>query len=291
TAEKWLQEEGVSLQSLKEKIDGEERPASIPLPGLRASLNVSLEKITKKTDNVIGILPGSDPQLKKENIVIGAHYDHLGLGYFGTRDSRSEGEIHNGADDNASGIAVILNLAERLSRHPEGLPRTIVFVAFTGEERGIYGSKHYVSHPRFPIGSTKAMINLDMVGRMKENRLTVRGVGTAKEFRQWISDAGQELGIEIVPSQGGIGRSDHISFYKKNIPVLHFFTGTHKDYHRPTDDWEKLNTEGMAKVSDLVLNIAEKIGSAKELLTFVRVPPTPPRSGPPHASPPPTPDP
>ena len=290
TVEKWLQEENVSLREQKEKIDREEKPASTPLPDLRVSLNVALEKITKKTDNVIGILPGSDPQLKEENIVIGAHYDHLGLGYFGTRGTRYEGEIHNGADDNASGTALILNLAERLSRYPDRLPRTIVFVAFTGEERGVYGSRHYVSHPRFPIESTKVMINLDMVGRMKDNRVTARGTGTAKEFPGLLTEAGQELGLEI-RSPRGIGRSDHISFYKKNIPVLHFFTGSHKDYHRPTDDWEKLNIEGMAKVSDLVLTIVEKIGSAKKHLTFLRDPPTSTHSGASPASPHPTPDP
>ncbi|MBI4490323.1 MAG: M20/M25/M40 family metallo-hydrolase, partial [Deltaproteobacteria bacterium] len=277
SVEKWLQEKGVSLSAFKEKIDLEERPASISLAGLRASLNVSLEKITTKTDNVIGILPGSDPQLKEENIVIGAHYDHLGLGYFGTRDTSTEGQIHNGADDNASGTAVVLNLAERLSRHPGRTPRTIVFVAFTGEELGLYGSRHYVTHSPFPIASTRAMINLDMVGRLKDNRVTVFGLDTVKEFVSLVTEVGKETGIEIRPSSRGIGRSDHVSFYNKNIPVLHFFTGSHNDYHRPTDDWEKLNTEGMAKVSDLILTTVKKIASAKEPLTFVRVPSPPAR--------------
>ncbi|MGH7774589.1 MAG: M28 family peptidase [Candidatus Binatia bacterium] len=276
--EKWLQEEGASLSQLKQKIDSQEKPASISVPGLRVSLNVALEKITKKTDNVIGILPGSDPQSKDENIVIGAHYDHIGLGYFGTRDATTEGQIHNGADDNASGTAVILDLAQRLSSLPNRLPRTIVFVAFTGEELGLYGSRHYVTHPSFPIQSTKAMINLDMVGRLRENQLTVFGTGTAKEFDNWMTEAGKKLGIEIKPSARGVGRSDHTSFYNKNIPVLHFFTGTHNDYHRPTDDWEKLNIEGMSRVSDLVLGTVERIASAKEPLTFVRLPSTPARS-------------
>lgn len=277
-AEKRLQEAGVSLRELKEKIDQEEKPASTILPGLRAALHVTLEKITKKTENVVGILLGSDPQLKEENIVIGAHYDHIGLGYFGTRDFSTEGQIHNGADDNASGTAVVLELAERLSRRPQKLPRTIVFVAFTGEELGTYGSKHYVSSPPFPIGSTKAMINLDMVGRMRDNRVTATGIDTAKEFRAIVTAAGKEFGTEVSPSPGGIGRSDHASFYNKSIPVLHFYTGSHEDYHRPTDDWEKLNIEGMAKISDVVLAVVEKIASSKEPPTFVHAPSSQPRS-------------
>lgn len=270
--ERWFQEEGVSLAELKEKIDREEKPASLPLPRLKASLHVILEQITTKTDNVIGILPGSDPRLKEEVIVIGAHYDHVGLGYFGTRDSSTEGQIHNGADDNASGTAALLSLAQRLSRLPERPSRTIVFAAFTGEELGLYGSRHFVSHPPFPITSTKAMVNLDMVGRMTDNRVTVAGIDSAKEFRELVTEAGQQLGVGIRPSTGRIGRSDHAPFYEKNIPVLHLYTGSHDDYHRPTDDWEKLNIEGMVKISDVVLSVIEKIASAKEPPTFVRLP-------------------
>ncbi len=277
-AEKRLQEAGVSLRELKEKIDQEEKPASIVLPGLRAALHIALQKITKKTENVVGILSGSDPQLKEENIVIGAHYDHIGLGYFGTRDATTKGQIHNGADDNASGTAVMMNLAERLSHRAQRLSRTIVFVAFTGEELGIHGSRHYVSSPPFPIGSTKTMINLDMVGRMKDNRLTAGGIDTAKEFRAIVTTAGKEFGTEIALSPRGIGGSDHVSFYNKNIPVLHFYTGSHEDYHRPTDNWEKLNIEGMAKISDVVLAVVEKIAASKEPPTFVHLSSTSPRS-------------
>jgi hypothetical protein len=277
--EKWFQEAGASLSELKEKIDREEKPASLPLPSLKVSAHVILEQITKKTDNVIGILPGSDPHLKEETIVIGAHYDHLGFGYFGTRDFSTQGEIHNGADDNGSGTAVLLTLAQRLSRLPERPMRTVVFAAFTGEELGLYGSRHFVAHPPFPITSTKAMVNLDMVGRMTDNRVTVSGIDSAKELRGWVTDAGQQLGVEIRPSTGRIGRSDHAPFYEKNIPVLHFYTGSHDDYHRPTDDWEKLNIEGMVRIGDLVLSVVKKIASAKEPPSFVRVPSPAARAG------------
>ncbi|MBI2211686.1 MAG: M28 family peptidase [Deltaproteobacteria bacterium] len=277
-AERRLEEAGVSLRELKERIDREEKPASTSLPGLRASLNVTLEKITKKTDNVIGVLPGSDPELKKENVVIGAHYDHIGLGYFGTRDTKAEGQIHNGADDNASGTAVLMNLAERLGARASRPARTIVFIAFTAEELGVLGSAHYVGHPLFPLASTKAMINLDMVGRMKDNRLTVAGVDTAKEFRPLVTQAGQEFGVEINLSSRAAGGSDHTPFYRKDIPVLHFYTGTHEDYHRPTDDWQKLNLQGMAKVSDVVLSVAERLAMSKEPPAFVHTPAGEPRS-------------
>jgi len=289
--ERWLQEKGFSLRDLRERIDREERPASMPLPGLKASLALTLEKITRKTENVIGILPGSDPELKNEFVVIGAHYDHLGLGHFGTLDTSAEGQIHNGADDNASGTAVLLSLARRLSQLPNRHPRTIIFTAFSGEELGVYGSRHYVTHPPFPLPSTRAMINLDMVGRMRDNRMTVFGVDTAREFRTWVQEVAQKIGIELRLIPGGIGRSDHVPFHHKGIPVLHFFTGIHEDYHRPTDDLERLNLEGMIKVSDLVFMTVEKIASAREPMTFVPLKPAPARPQPIPTSPLPAQDP
>jgi Zn-dependent M28 family amino/carboxypeptidase len=207
--------------------------------------------------------------LKQENIVVGAHYDHLGLGYFGTNDAGAEGQIHHGADDNASGTAVMLAAAAELSRAPVAPPRTVVFVAFTGEELGLHGSRHFVDHPPFPIASTKAMINLDMVGRMKDNHVTAAAVDSAKELRSLVGRAAG--GLEVAMRAGG-GGSDHVPFYNKEIPSLHFFTGTHPDYHRPTDTWEKLNIQGMAKISAMVVALVKEIGAVKEGLTFVKVP-------------------
>jgi Zn-dependent M28 family amino/carboxypeptidase len=222
----------------------------------------------KPTDNVIGVLPGADARLRKEAVVIGAHYDHIGLGYYGARDASSEGVIHNGADDNASGIAVLLELAKKFAAQKQ--PRTLVFVAFTGEELGLFGSRHYVDHPTVPMESTRAMINLDMVGRMRDRRVTVFGTATAKEFEDWVRRAGDGLGLQTATPPGQVGRSDSASFYAKDVPVLHFFTGTHEDYHRPGDDWEKLNVEGMALVSTMVQRTVEKIASAPEPLQFVK---------------------
>ena len=271
--EAWLHSQEISLTTLKERIDREGKPASMAVPGATARLQVSLQEVLQRTENVVAILPGADPSLNKENIVIGAHYDHLGFGHFGARERASEGQIHPGADDNASGTAVLLELARRLSQLPAKPARTVVFVAFSGEELGLYGSRHFVGHAPF-LSSTKAMINLDMVGRLRENRLTVFGARSGEKFSDIISEAARELGLEISQSDS-VGRSDHMSFYNKQIPVLHFFTGNHADYHRPTDTWEKLNIEGMGKISDLVLLSALRIADTREAPKFVSLPSRP----------------
>jgi hypothetical protein len=273
--EQWLEAKGVSLKALKEKIDREEKPASMNPPDAKATLQVNLEEIRQRTENVVGVLPGFDPVLKEESIVIGAHYDHIGFGHFGTRDTSTEGQIHHGADDNASGTAVLIDLARRLSQIEPKPARTIIFAAFSGEEVGLLGSRHYVHYPPKRISSTKAMLNLDMVGRLSENRLTVFGARSAKELSGIITEEARSLGLEITESDG-IGRSDHMSFYNKKIPSLHFFTGVHSDYHRPSDTWEKLKVDGMAKISDLVLATAQRVANAKEPLSFVSLPSRPP---------------
>ena len=273
-AEKWLAVRGVSLQALKEEIDREEKPASTALAGAKVALQVTLEEKRRSTDNVVAVLPGADPILKNEHVVVGAHYDHLGFGEFGALTAQAPGRIHHGADDNASGTAVLLDLARRLSQLQLKPARSIVFVAFSAEELGLYGSRHFVE--RWPaITSTKAMVNLDMVGRLRDNRLTVFGARSGKNLSAIVGAGARQLGLDINESDG-VGRSDHMSFYNKKIPVLHFFTGTHPDYHRPTDTWEKLNIEGMGKVSDLVLASVLRIANAKETIDFVSLPARPP---------------
>jgi hypothetical protein len=272
--EDWVKPRGVSLAELKEKIDRDEKPASTPLP-VRVSLTVTLEEIRRRADNVIGILPGADPAAAKENIVLGAHYDHLGLGHFGTADPRHTGRIHPGADDNASGTAVLLAAARQLSGSDPKPRRTLVFVAFSGEELGLHGSRRYVERPPFLVSATKAMLNLDMVGRLRKDRLTVFGTGSARELSGIVNEEGRRLGLEIAEGDG-IGRSDHMSFYNKQIPSLHFFTGTHSDYHRPSDTWDKLNADGMAKIAGLVAATARRIATSQEPLAFVSLPGRPP---------------
>jgi aminopeptidase YwaD len=276
--EKWLDAQGISLKPLKEKIDREEKPASQVLPATRVTLQVSLEEIRQRAENVVGVLPGSDPTLKDQTIVIGAHYDHVGFGHYGTRDSKAEGQIHYGADDNASGTAVLLQLAERLSRSQPKPARTIVFAAFSAEELGLFGSRHYVNYPPLSLSSTKAMLNLDMVGRLRDNRLTVFGTRSARELSAIVLEEAHKLGLQVDESDS-VGRSDHMSFYNRKVPALHFFTGSHPDYHRPSDTWEKLSIEGMVKVTELVGAIVQKVANAKEPLNFVSLPSRTPGGG------------
>ena len=255
------------------------------------------------TSNVIGILEGSDPNLKHEAIVIGAHYDHLG------RDTRfslasREGGIHYGADDNASGVAGIIELARILSSQKTKPRRSIVFIAFGGEEEGLLGSNYYVNHPVVPITNTVAMINLDMVGRLKNKNLIIGGVGTAPEWKSMIESANLWQGLTITaagnsnqnggrgmpvvvgangqtvvsddPSksfhltlnQDGFGPSDHSSFYTKQVPVLFFWTGTHEDYHKPSDTADKINYDGEVMILGMVAKIVREIDASDKRPTY-----------------------
>jgi len=241
------------------------------------SLTVNVNRIESPSFNVVGILQGSDPKLKNEVIVIGAHYDHLGLGGEGSLAPR-EGEIHHGADDNASGTAAVLELARMFTQGPKPR-RTIVFIAFSGEEEGLIGSNYYVNHPVVPLANTVAMINMDMIGRLKDQKLSIGGVGTAQEWRNEIkrtqdsftapqtvpASAGNHVStVNATPfaltlNEDGYGPSDHSSFYSKQIPVLFFWTGTHNDYHKPSDTAEKINYQGEARIISFVANIVRDI--------------------------------
>jgi aminopeptidase YwaD len=276
TAEQWFAAQGVSLNDLKDKIDREEKPASMGLTGSKLSIQVTLEEERERAENVVGILRGREPTGGREYLVIGAHYDHLGLGYYGARDQNAAGMIHHGADDNASGTSVLLHVARRLSQIEPKPARSIVFVAFSAEELGLYGSRHFVSSwPQ--LGRIKSMINLDMVGRLRDDRVTIFGVRSAPPFETIVGSGAKQLGLQTnLPD--GVGPSDHLSFYNKQIPVLHFFTGIHPDYHRPGDTWDKLNYPGMAQIGDLVLGSALAIAALPEVPKFVSLPSHPPAS-------------
>lgn len=226
--------------------------------------------------NVIGTLEGADPDLKREWVVVGAHYDHLGEG--GAPNSLAPGEraIHNGADDNASGVAAMLWAAERLARGPRP-PRSVAVVAFTGEESGLLGSAHYVKHPASGAEPIVAMINLDMVGRLSGGTLLVFGVGTAVEWSALLEPAASRAGVTIATRSDGYGPSDHTSFYLKDVPVLHFFTNTHTDYHRPSDDWDKIDAKGLTAVAAIVAEVAAAAASSRPKLTLQRGAGEPPK--------------
>jgi hypothetical protein len=198
------------------------------------------------TQNVVALLPGTDPALRGQYVVVGAHYDHLGRSTQGSLDPDSAGRIHNGADDNASGTAAVLELARLFAARPA--KRSVVFVAFSGEELGLLGSQHFVDHSPVPLDSVQAMMNFDMVGRLRDDKLFVYGVATARELPALVDSANQRAGLRVTAIGDGFGPSDHSSFYARDVPVLHFFTDLHDDYHRTSDDAAKLNAAGEARV-------------------------------------------
>jgi hypothetical protein len=230
----------------------------------QVTLTTDVVRAEVPTYNVIGVLEGSDPVLKKENIIIGAHYDHLGRGGEGSLAPKS-GEIHHGADDNASGTAGLIELARIFGAERPRLKRTLIFIAFGGEEEGLLGSNYYVNHPFTPLTNTVGMINMDMIGRMKDRKLMIGGVGTAKEWRDLIAP---EKSFELTLNEDGFGPSDHSSFYGKQVPVLFFWTGTHNDYHKPSDTWDKINYNDEAKILSFVARIIRDIDNADKRLTY-----------------------
>ncbi len=258
-----------SLKSVEEltakKKDGINTNVGFRDVSPRATFQISLVKKSVDAYNVIGILPGTDPVLKNEAIVIGAHYDHLGHGGAGSLAANST-EIHHGADDNASGTAAVIEMARAFAAEKKN-KRTLIFVTFSGEEEGLFGSNFYVNNPVFPLDKTVAMINLDMVGRLNDNKLTIGGMGTATEWKNIIT--GLNLGdpprmtdattnpdrFTLQLNEDGFGPSDHSSFYGKKIPVLFLFTGTHNDYHKPSDTADKINYAGEHKIIDYVESV------------------------------------
>jgi len=230
--------------------------AAQKIQNLTFNLSVEITRRAVPAYNVVGVIEGNDPKLKREYVVIGAHYDHLGRGGPSSLAPNSS-EAHHGADDNASGTAGMLELARIFSSQRDQLRRSVVFIAFSAEESGLIGSKAYVNNPGAPLKECVAMLNMDMIGRLKQNRLTVGGVGTSPGFRKLVEGLNQGFTLQL--NEDGFGPSDHSSFYAKQIPVLFFFSGTHEDYHKPSDTADKINYEGQAKIVGFVAEIARAI--------------------------------
>ena len=220
--------------------------------------------------NVIGILEGSDPELSSQAVVLGAHHDHLGQGeVFGSLAGPEDGsdDIHNGADDNASGVGALIAVAEALAQSPPA--RTVVFVTFSGEELGLLGSAHYARNPVIPLDQTVAMLNLDMVGRLGDESLIVNGTGTAEEWNPILDTLEAEHGIPLARSPDGFGPSDHTSFYAQGVPVLHFFTNVHGEYHSPGDHWDLIDRIGLERVTSLVEAVLRSVADRPASVTYV----------------------
>jgi hypothetical protein len=259
---------GVTVAGAAAAIEGAGAPRSFVVPGARVALGVSLVRERGLTDNVIGILPGRDPRLRDEAVVIGAHYDHLGRGGEGSLAPDAAGAIHPGADDNASGVAALLGLA-RAFAEAGGAPRTLVFVAFAGEEMGLLGSAHYVRRPPHPLDRTALMLNLDMVGRLRQRTLYVGGTDSGTGLRELVS--AQAGGLTLRLRGDGFGRSDHTSFYAAGRPVLFLFTGAHADYHRPGDTWDRIDAPGLAAVTAFAARVVDAVAGAPTAPAYVRM--------------------
>jgi hypothetical protein len=242
-----------ALKALRGQIDTSFKPHTISLDKSIISGEVQIESEVTHVKNVIAVLPGQGSHAE-EYIVVGAHYDHLGLGQYGHMFG-PVGSIYHGADDNASGTATILELASRLSHEPAPA-RSIIFICFTAEEEGIVGSEYFVKHPPVPLSKTVAMVNLDMVGRIHDQTLNIGGEGTAKDFDAVLAQADVDSPLKLKSvGRGGMGPSDHMSFAQRRIPVLFFWSGIHVDYHRPTDTADKINYEGIAEVADFTAKV------------------------------------
>jgi hypothetical protein len=270
------------LRAIERDIDGDLKPRSRTLEGCSINLSVKMKRGQIAMKNIIGVLEGSGP-LAQETVVVGAHYDHLGFGgpfnrsFFSSRSRPKKMVIHHGADDNGSGSSALLELARRFGQGTQVPRRRLVFMAFSGEEINLLGSAHYVKNPIFPLDDTVAMINLDMIGRLrsesetKKDKLTVEGTGSAKNFDALVEEVNKKFDFTLIKKATGNGPSDHASFYFKNVPVLFCWTYYHDDYHTPRDTADKLNIPGMRKIVEFAGEIIAKVATDESRPEYVRV--------------------
>jgi hypothetical protein len=266
--EEWFAAAGKALADIQNQIDTSSNPASFTFPAnLRISLRVNIESTRATVNNVLGYLPGKTD----EYVIIGAHYDHLGRGYYDSLAPALIGQIHPGADDNASGTAGVLELARLFAPMKGRLQRGILFASFAGEELGLLGSADWVKEPTLPLDKAVAMLNMDMIGRIKDDKVYIGGVGTGADFKSLLEQEQSKSTFKIEYSAGGYSASDHTSFVAKKIPVLFFFSGLHSDYHKPSDTWDKINAPGAAQFLNFIDDVALTIDSASERTAFVTV--------------------
>jgi hypothetical protein len=269
-AESWFQAAGKSVKEVQDQINASSKPASFSFPdALRLSLHVDIETTRATVNNVLAWLPGQTD----EYVIVGAHYDHLGRGNIDSLAPSQIGQIHPGADDNASGTAGVLELARLLAPQRGQLKRSILFMNFAGEELGLLGSAAWVSSPTRPLEKAAAMINMDMIGRIQGDKLYIGGVGTGSTFKSVLDQAEKrqaERGapFKIEHAASGFSSSDHTSFVLKKIPSLFFFSGLHSDYHKPSDTWDKINAPSAARLLDMVADVVVRLASAPDAPAF-----------------------
>jgi hypothetical protein len=265
--EPWFKASGKDLMELETGIDKDLKPRSFVIPGVEVRETVDIERAVKTVHNVAAYVPGET----NEYVIIGAHYDHLGLGEQFSLAPSLAGTVHPGADDNASGTAGVLELARYFAAKPKA-KRGVLFLNFAGEELGLLGSGYYATHPELPLDKAVTMINLDMIGRVRESKIFVGGAGTGSSLRSALDRIIPETKLKVDYSDnGGYGSSDHTSFTAKQVPVLFFFSGLHGDYHKPSDTWDKIDGLASIQVLQLVAQVTENLDSEPERPTFVRV--------------------
>jgi len=256
------------LSVVEARIDQTLQPESKALPETVFSGRMESHRGFRKLKNVVASLEGTGPHAE-ETVIVGAHYDHLGRDSWGSLAIESHGEIHHGADDNASGTAVVMEVARQLAARPEPFQRRVLFITFSAEELGLIGSENYVRDPLFPMNQTVAMLNLDMVGRLREGKLTIYGVETASNWRPLIDSTLSALPhpdeLKLTLRSGGFGPSDHASFFEKGVPVLHFFTGFHPQYHRPEDVASLINPQGMRQIAELIATMVVQLANGDNI--------------------------
>ena len=275
-ADKWLRGSGRSLRLLERDIEASKQPQTFALASsLRVKLEVDVEREKAVVSNVAGYLPGATDQY----LVVGAHYDHLGLGDQGSLSPSRVGEVHPGADDNASGVAAILELARDYANRPERPRRGMLFLAFAGEEIGLLGSSHWADHPTLPLENAVAMLNFDMVGRIQDRRLFVGGLGTSEGFEPMVDRVATEHSLQIQSARRASSSSDHTSFAAKKIPVLFFFSGLHSDYHKPDDTADKINAAAALDLLGIARDIVDQLRTASDRPVFLGNAPIPSPGG------------
>lgn len=269
TADKIFKRVGWTRQTIQETMNRTLEPITFDLPSTIIKGSVDLNPIYNRAANVIGVIKSGNREFRDEHIVIGAHFDHVGMGGEGST-SRKPGKktLHPGADDNASGIAGLLELAQKLTAKKSRLKRSVLLIGFDAEEKGLLGSKYFLENPTINIKDIITMINMDMIGRVKDSTVTAGGVGTSPMFKSLLDSLVLNRNFNLTMTMPGAGPSDHASFYAQNIPVMFFFSGFHNEYHTPDDTWKLINLKGEKGILDLVYDVVFHLARTQERPKF-----------------------
>ena len=255
-AEEIFKTVGWSRQMIQETMNQSLESITFELPNTIIESVVNLNFIEARAANVIGVIRSGNRKYRDEYIVVGAHFDHIGMGGDGSGSRKpNENAIHPGADDNASGVAGLLELAQKLTAYKSRLKRSILLIGFDAEEKGLQGARHFTEHPTVDLANIITMINMDMIGRMKDSSATAGGVGTSPVFKHLLDSLSRNRGFNLNMTLPGFGPSDHAVFYAKDIPVLFFFSGFHNEYHTPDDTWKLINLPGEKDILELIYDI------------------------------------